>query len=88
MRRTALCSAEWTAELLGTVLMLPSMNMYRLWSHGHNRVHHGFTSYTPVDWIWRSLTPELYAAKSRWGRAVYRLGRNPLTCALPYLLRV
>ena len=37
--------------------------------HGHNRVHHGFTSYTPVDWVWRPLTPEAYAAKSRWGRA-------------------
>ena len=44
----ALFRREWTAELLGTALMLPSMNMYRLWSHGHNRVHHGFTSYTPV----------------------------------------
>jgi omega-6 fatty acid desaturase (delta-12 desaturase) len=84
----ALFRREWTAELLGTLLMLPSMNMYRLWSHGHNRVHHGFTSYTPVDWIWRPLTPEVYAAKSRWGRAVYRLERNPLTCALHYLLRV
>ena len=72
----------------GTAFMLPSMNMYRLWSHGHNRVHHGFTSYTPVDWIWRPLTPEAYAAKSRWGRVLYRLERSPFTCALHYLLRV
>jgi hypothetical protein len=32
-------------------LMLPSLNMYRLGSYGHNRVHNGFTSYTPVVWI-------------------------------------
>jgi omega-6 fatty acid desaturase (delta-12 desaturase) len=84
----ALFRREWTAELLGTAFMLPSMNMYRLWSHGHNRVHHGFTSYSPVDWIWRPLTPEAYAAKSRWGRVLYRLERSPFTCALHYLLRV
>ena len=84
----ALFRREWTAELLGTAFMLPSMNMYRLWSHGHNRVHHGFTSYTPVDWIWRPLTPEAYAAKGWWGRVLYRLERSPFTCALHYLLRV
>jgi omega-6 fatty acid desaturase (delta-12 desaturase) len=84
----ALFRGDWTAELLGTAAMLPSLNMYRLWCHGHNRVHHGFTSYTPVDWIWRPLTPEAYRAKGRWGRLVYRLERFPLTCALHYLLRV
>src|SRR5687768_15199689 len=44
----ALFHGEWTAEILGTIAMLPSLNMYRLWCHGHNRVHHGFTSYTPI----------------------------------------
>ena len=33
------------AEWLGTIFMLPSLNMYRMWSFGHNRVHHGFTSF-------------------------------------------
>jgi len=84
----ALFGPAWPAEVLGTVAMLPSMNMYRLWSHGHNRVHHGFTSYTPIDWIWRPLTPDAYATKSRWGRLLYRLERTPYTCALHYLLRV
>ncbi len=45
------------AEVLGTAAMLPSMQMYGLWSYGHNRVHHGFTSLSTVDWIWRSWTP-------------------------------
>lgn len=84
----ALFESDWTAEILGTLFMLPSLNMYRLWCHGHNRVHHGFTSYTPVDWIWRPLTPAEYAARPWWGRAIYRLERSPYTCALHYLLRV
>jgi omega-6 fatty acid desaturase (delta-12 desaturase) len=84
----ALFRSEWVAEVFGTAFMLPSLNMYRLWSHGHNRVHHGFTSYSPVDWIWRPLTPAEYAARSWWGRLVYRLERSPWTCALHYLLRV
>ncbi len=84
----ALFRSKPIAEILGTLFMLPSLNMYRLWSHGHNRVHHGFTSYTPIDWIWRPLTPEAYAAKGRWARLVYRMERSPYTCALHYLLRV
>ena len=84
----ALFRSDRTAELLGTALMLPSFNPYRLWCHGHNRVHHGFTSYSPIDWIWRPLTPGEYRALSRWRRLVYRLERTPWGCALHYLLRV
>ena len=84
----ALFTSKWLAEFTGTVLMLPSLNMYRLWSHGHNRVHHGFTSYTPIDWIWRPLTPDAYAAKPWWSRLVYRVERSPYGCALHYVLRV
>jgi omega-6 fatty acid desaturase (delta-12 desaturase) len=84
----ALFRSEWTAEVLGTAVMLPSLNMYRLWSHGHNRVHHGFTSYSPIDWIWRPLTPEAYTALPWWRRALYRIERSPYGCALHYILKV
>jgi len=84
----ALFESDHVAEVFGTVFMLPSLNMYRLWCHGHNRVHHGFTSFTPIDWIWRPMTPAEYAASSRWRRFIYRLERSPYTCALHYLLRV
>jgi acyl-lipid omega-6 desaturase (Delta-12 desaturase) len=80
-------SAGW-AELLGTAAMLPSLNMYRLWVHGHNRVHHGFTSFSPVDWIWRPLTPAEYRARSSWSRLVYRVERSLPGCPLHYILRV
>lgn len=80
-------SDRWS-ELLGTAAMLPSLQMYRLWVLGHNRVHHGFTSLSPVDWIWRPLTPEEYLHRSWWGRVVYRLERHPAGCGLHYLLRV
>lgn len=80
-------SSAWS-EILGTIAMLPSLQVYRLWQHGHNRVHHGFTSLSPVDWIWRPLTPAEYRARPLLGRAVYRLERHPATCGLHYLLRV
>ena len=48
------------AEILGTLVMLPSVQMYRLWSYGHNEVNHGFTSLSPVDWIWLPWTPDGY----------------------------
>ena len=76
------------SEVLGTVAMLPSLNMYRLWIFGHNKVHHGFTSLTPIDWIWRPSTPAEHRSASRWSRFVYRMERHPVTCGLHYLLRV
>lgn len=76
------------AEVLGTIFMLPSLNMYRLWAFGHNRVHHGFTSYSPIDWIWRPWTPEEYAAQPTWRRLLYRLERTPYGCALHYLIHI
>jgi len=84
----ALFTSDVISEVLGTAAMLPSLQMYRLWTYGHNRVHHGFTSFSPIDWVWRPLTPAQYQARSRWGRAVYRLERHPATCGLHYLLHV
>lgn len=84
----ALFRNKLVSEVLGTLLMLPSLNMYRLWSYGHNKVHHGFTSFSPIDWIWRPLAPSEYRARGRWSRFVYRRERSILTCGLHYLLRV
>jgi omega-6 fatty acid desaturase (delta-12 desaturase) len=84
----ALFRSDTVAEVLGTAAMLPSSQMYRLWAYGHNKVHHGFTSFSPIDWIWRPLTPEEYCALPRWRRGVYRLERHPATCGLHYLVRV
>lgn len=84
----ALFSSKRLSEVLGTIAMLPSLNMYRLWVFGHNTVHHGFTSLSSIDWIWRPMTPTEYREASRSRRVIYRLERHPATCALHYLLRV
>ncbi len=84
----ALFASKGWSEVLGTLAMLPSLHMYRLWAFGHNKVHHGFTSLSTIDWIWRPMTPGEYRAAPRWRRCVYRLERHPATCALHYLLRV
>ncbi|MDF1684765.1 MAG: fatty acid desaturase [Legionellaceae bacterium] len=76
------------AEVLGTLVMLPSLNIYRMWSYGHNKVHHGFTSFSPIDWIWRPLTPAEYRALSLFQRILYRLERSAFTCAFHYLRRI
>ena len=76
------------ARALATVAMLPSLQVERLWAYGHNRVHHGFTSLSTVDWIWRPWTPAAYAAARPAARLLYRLERRPATCGLHYLLRV
>lgn len=84
----ALFRNKFVSEVLGTLLMLPSLNMYRLWSYGHNKVHHGFTSFSPIDWIWRPFTPTQYESLGWWSRFVYRRERSVFTCGLHYLLRV
>ena len=84
----ALFQSKRVAEVMGTLFMLPSLNMYRLWVFGHNRIHHGFTSLTAVDRIWRPWTPQEYRNKTVWQKVLYRLERSPYTCALHYLLRV
>ncbi len=84
----ALFDNRRTAELFGTLAMLPSLNMYRLWAFGHNRIHHGFTSLSTLDWIWRPWTPAEYAAAAPAQRALYRIERTPWGCALHYLIQV
>jgi omega-6 fatty acid desaturase (delta-12 desaturase) len=76
------------AEVLGTVAMLPSLQPLRLWRHGHNRVHHGFTSLVTIDWIWKPWGPAEYAAASPLARLGYRLERSVPGCAWHYLHRV
>lgn len=84
----ALFHGKRTAELLGTLMMLPSLQMYRLWQIGHNRVHHGFTALTSIDWIWRPWSPAEYAAASALARFGYRIERSAIGCGWHYLRRV
>lgn len=84
----ALFKSKLTSEIIGTIYMLPSLNMYRLWCYGHNRVHHGFTSYSPLDWIWRPLTIGEYKNLSTIGKILYRIERSPYGCGMHYLLKV
>lgn len=76
------------SEILGTIFMLPSLNIYKLWCYGHNKVHHGFTGFVSLDWIWRPLTREEYRAQSSYQKFSYRLERNLYTCAWHYLVKV
>lgn len=84
----ALFKKKWMAELVGTLFMLPALNVYRLWCFGHNRIHHGFTSFSPIDWIWRPLTIEEYLALPKIKRILYRIERSVYGCGLHYFSKV
>jgi len=76
------------AEIIGTISMLPSLSTFRMWAYGHNKVHHGFTSFTPIDSIWRPLSPNEYRRLSRYQRILYRIERNLFSCGFHYLRQV
>lgn len=84
----ALFKNKWVAEIMGTIYMLPALNSYRLWCFGHNRIHHGFTSYSPVDWIWRPLTINEYNDLSRLKKVLYRAERSIWGCGLHYIVKI
>lgn len=84
----ALFKSKWLSEILGTLFMLPALNMYRLWVYGHNRVHHGFTSFSPFDWIWRPLTINEYNSLSKFKKICYRVERSLYGCGLHYVYKV
>ncbi|MCX7123950.1 MAG: fatty acid desaturase [Gammaproteobacteria bacterium] len=84
----ALFRKNWLAELIGTIFMLPALNVYRLWCFGHNRIHHGFTSLSSVDWIWRPLSIEEYQSLSRIKKTMYRVERSLYGCGFHYLAKV
>ncbi|MDQ5922022.1 MAG: fatty acid desaturase [Pseudomonadota bacterium] len=84
----AMFKNKWVAEVLGTVYMLPALNSYRLWCFGHNRIHHGFTSFSPIDWIWRPLTIDEYSALGWFKKLLYRAERSLWGCGLHYIVKV
>lgn len=84
----ALFKNKVIAEILGSIFMLPSLNMYRLWSYGHNRIHHGFTSFSPLDWIWRPLTIDEYVNLNNMRKFLYKIERSLYGCGLHYIYKV
>jgi omega-6 fatty acid desaturase (delta-12 desaturase) len=84
----ALFSNRRLADMLGTIFMLPALNMYKMWVFGHNRLHHGFTSLTSLDTVWKPLSPLEYSQTPLLKRVMYRLERMPYFCALHYLVNI
>jgi acyl-lipid omega-6 desaturase (Delta-12 desaturase) len=84
----ALFGESCRGRVLGTAAMLPSLQPFRLWQYGHNRVHHGFTSLVAIDWIWRPWDPSQCAAASRIARLGYRVEHSLVGCGWHYLRRV
>ncbi|MCF6810781.1 fatty acid desaturase [Thiotrichales bacterium 19S9-12] len=84
----ALFKSKKIAEIFGTLFMLPSFSVYRIWSYSHNKVHHGFVALTPLDVIWAPLSPQEYHVLSLSQRILYRIERSFFTCAVHYLRQI
>ena len=84
----ALFSSKRTNSVVGHLAMLPSAHVYEAWVLGHNRVHHAFTVRQGYDFVWHPLTPEEYAARSRWGRALHRVEWSWPGAGVYYLVEV
>ncbi len=74
--------------LLGQLAMLPALHLYDAWVYGHNRIHHGHTTRDSMDYVWHPVTPERYAALSRWEKFMHRLSWSWLGGGIYYLREI
>ena len=84
----ALFKSQRTSRFWSAVAMLPSFSMCRHWVYGHNKVHHGFTSLTAIDSIWRPLSPIEYQDLTRMQKIAYRFHRSLPGCGFYYLYAI
>ena len=63
-------------RIAGRVLFLPSYTAYRLWDLAHNRIHHAFTHFRTLDYMWRPMSPAKFRSAPPWRRALERAYRS------------
>jgi omega-6 fatty acid desaturase (delta-12 desaturase) len=75
-------------RVAGRLLFLPSYTAYRLWDLAHNRIHHTFTHFRALDYMWRPMSPAKFRAASRWRRALERVYRTIPGHGLYYFIEI
>jgi omega-6 fatty acid desaturase (delta-12 desaturase) len=63
-------------RVAGRLLFLPSYTAYRLWDLAHNRIHHAFTHFRALDYMWRPMSPARFRSATPWRRALERAYRT------------
>ena len=84
----ALFKSKRMNGVVGRLAMLPSLHVFEAWVLGHNRVHHGHTVKVGFDFVWHPVSPEEYAALSKWQRLLHRIEWSSVGYGLYYGRRV
>lgn len=75
-------------DIMGRLLMLPSLHLCGAWKLGHNHIHHRHTARQGMDFVWHPVTPEEYAARGVLGRLRHRLEWSALGHGHYYLTTI
>jgi omega-6 fatty acid desaturase (delta-12 desaturase) len=81
----SLFKSERLCWWVGQLAMLPSLHVYEAWVLGHNRIHHGHTVRSGMDFVWHPLAPAEYRALSRWKKLRHRAEWSRFGAGLYYL---
>ncbi len=84
----ALFKSRRLNSVVGHLAMLPSWHVYEAWVLGHNRIHHGHTVREGMDFVWHPVTPDQYAAMSRFQRVRHRVEWSWWGSGLYYLREI
>ena len=63
-------------RIAGRLLFLPSYTAYRLWDLAHNRIHHAFTHFRALDYMWRPMSPAKFRSAPPRRRTLERAYRS------------
>lgn len=76
------------SHYLSLITMIPSFTMNRHWIYGHNKVHHGFTSLTTIDEIWKPSSPKEFTQLSSYKKILYKTYRSVAGSGLYYMYKI
>ncbi len=67
---------RWLNQIIGRLAFLPSLHSFSMWHYAHNRIHHRFTNYRPIDYVWAPLAKAEFDALPWWKKLVARAYRT------------
>lgn len=74
--------------LIGRIAFVPSAHAFSLWALGHNRLHHRYTNFKDIDYVWRPLSKAEFDTASSARRILERVYRTMPGHALYYLVEI
>jgi omega-6 fatty acid desaturase (delta-12 desaturase) len=88
MQQSRFTSINFLNKTLGILAFLPTLHNFKLWEHGHNHIHHGFTNLREVDYVYKPLSPDEYVNLTGRQKRTYRLYRSVIGHLFYYLIEI